>query len=281
MSWAEVLGAERIYIGAVQQDSSGYPDCRPEYYEAFNEVIRRGTKEGKIRIETPLIALRKFEIVRLGLELDAPFDLTWSCYQREDQACGSCDSCALRLRAFAAAGAPDPDSLSVAGNGPGFFMNLYFNIDSADRHVGQAVLPTVSRAGGKMKKPISLVTLLALLLGMSAIPLWGQQTGAVKGNVKDQNGKPMDGATVELLDPTTGRKYDLKTNAKGEYSSIGIALGTYDVSLLKDGKTLDKVTKVPVIPGEEASCELQSFRAASGGHDRRAEEESRGSAEAQ
>ena len=108
VSWAEVLGAERIYIGAVQQDSSGYPDCRPEYYQAFNEVIRTGTKEGKIRIETPLIALRKFEIVTLGLELGAPFDLTWSCYSREDQACGSCDSCALRLRAFAAAGAHDP-----------------------------------------------------------------------------------------------------------------------------------------------------------------------------
>ena len=108
VSWSEVLGADRIFIGAVQQDSSGYPDCRPEYYEAFNEVIRRGTKEGKIRVETPLIALRKFEIVRLGLELGAPFDLTWSCYSREDQACGTCDSCALRLRAFAAAGAPDP-----------------------------------------------------------------------------------------------------------------------------------------------------------------------------
>jgi 7-cyano-7-deazaguanine synthase len=108
VSWAEVLGAESIYIGAVQQDSSGYPDCRPEYYEAFNEVIRRGTKEGKIRIETRLIALRKFEIVRLGLELGAPFDLTWSCYSREDLACGTCDSCALRLRAFAAAGASDP-----------------------------------------------------------------------------------------------------------------------------------------------------------------------------
>ncbi len=108
VSWAEVLGAERIYLGAVQQDSSGYPDCRPEYYEAFNEVVRRGTKEGKIRIETPLIAMRKFEIVRLGLELGAPFDLTWSCYSREDQACGSCESCTLRLRAFAAAGASDP-----------------------------------------------------------------------------------------------------------------------------------------------------------------------------
>jgi 7-cyano-7-deazaguanine synthase len=108
VSWAEVLGAEKIYIGAVQQDSSGYPDCRPEFYAAYNEAVRTGTKEGRIHIETPLIALRKAEIVRLGLELGAPFDLTWSCYSREDRACGTCDSCVLRIRAFAAAGAHDP-----------------------------------------------------------------------------------------------------------------------------------------------------------------------------
>jgi len=104
VSWAEVLGAEKIYIGAVEQDSSGYPDCRPAYYEAFNRVIKAGTKEGTIEIVTPLIRLRKAEIVRLGLELGAPFDLTWSCYSRQDQACGLCDSCTLRLRAFAEAG---------------------------------------------------------------------------------------------------------------------------------------------------------------------------------
>jgi len=108
VSWAEVLGAERVYIGAVEPDSSGYPDCRPAYYEAFNQVVRAGTKEGKIEVVTPLIAMRKAEIVRLGLELGAPFDLTWSCYSRQDRACGVCDSCVLRLRAFAAAGAPDP-----------------------------------------------------------------------------------------------------------------------------------------------------------------------------
>lgn len=108
VSWAEVLGAEEIYIGAVEQDSSGYPDCRPEYYRAFNEVIRAGTKEGTIKIVTPLIHMRKAEIVRLGLEVGAPFDLTWSCYSREDRACGECESCVLRLRAFAAAGAGDP-----------------------------------------------------------------------------------------------------------------------------------------------------------------------------
>jgi 7-cyano-7-deazaguanine synthase len=108
VSWAEVLGAGKIFIGAVQQDSSGYPDCRPEFYAAFNEAVRTGTKEGTIRIETPLIALRKSEIVMLGLELGAPFDLTWSCYSREDQACGTCDSCVLRMRAFEAAGASDP-----------------------------------------------------------------------------------------------------------------------------------------------------------------------------
>ena len=108
VSWAEVLGAEKIFIGAVEQDSSGYPDCRPSYYEAFNRVIKTGTKEGTIEIVTPLIHLRKVEIVRLGLELNAPFHLTWSCYSQQEQACGICDSCVLRLRAFAAAGAGDP-----------------------------------------------------------------------------------------------------------------------------------------------------------------------------
>ena len=108
VSWAEVLGVEKVYIGAVEPDSSGYPDCRPAYYKAFNEVVKAGTKEGKIEIVTPLIAMRKAEIVRLGLEVGAPFDLTWSCYSREDQACGICDSCLLRLRAFEAAGVPDP-----------------------------------------------------------------------------------------------------------------------------------------------------------------------------
>jgi 7-cyano-7-deazaguanine synthase len=108
VSWAEVLGADRVYIGAVEQDSSGYPDCRPAYYQAFNEVVRAGTKEGRIEIVTPLIGLRKAEIVRLGLELGAPFDLTWSCYTSQDRACGVCDSCVLRLRAFQEAGAPDP-----------------------------------------------------------------------------------------------------------------------------------------------------------------------------
>ena len=114
VSWAEVLGAGKIYIGAVEQDSSGYPDCRPAYYDAFNQVIRAGTKEGNIEIVTPLIAFRKHQIVRLGLELGAPFDLTWSCYSLEDRACGVCDSCLLRLRAFHEAGAADP--ISYVGN---------------------------------------------------------------------------------------------------------------------------------------------------------------------
>jgi 7-cyano-7-deazaguanine synthase len=107
VSWAETLDAVRVYIGAVEQDSSGYPDCRPAYYRAFQEVVRAGTREGKIEIVTPLIGLRKAEIVKLGQELKAPFDLTWSCYSREDMACGVCESCVLRLRAFAEAGVPD------------------------------------------------------------------------------------------------------------------------------------------------------------------------------
>jgi 7-cyano-7-deazaguanine synthase len=108
VSWAEALGPSKIFIGAVEQDSSGYPDCRPAYYHAFNRVIEAGTKAGGIEVVTPLIAMRKSEIVRLGLELGAPFDLTWSCYSREDRACGVCDSCVLRLRAFHEAGAADP-----------------------------------------------------------------------------------------------------------------------------------------------------------------------------
>lgn len=108
VSWAEVLDASKIYIGAVEPDSSGYPDCRPAYYQAFNRVMDAGTRAGGIEVTTPLIAMRKSEIVRLGLELKAPFDLTWSCYSREDRACGVCDSCVLRLRAFQEAGASDP-----------------------------------------------------------------------------------------------------------------------------------------------------------------------------
>ena len=114
VSWAEVLGADKVFIGAVEPDSSGYPDCRPEYYRAFNAVVQAGTKEGTIRVVTPLIAMRKAESVTLGLELHAPFDLTWSCYQCEDRACGVCDSCVLRLRAFREAGAEDPIPYAVA-----------------------------------------------------------------------------------------------------------------------------------------------------------------------
>ncbi|MBI3669133.1 MAG: 7-cyano-7-deazaguanine synthase QueC [Acidobacteria bacterium] len=111
VSWAEVIGARAVYIGAVAEDSSGYPDCRPEYYRVFAELVRAGTKpETQIEIVTPVIGLRKSEIVRRGIELGAPLHLTWSCYQFEDAACGACDSCRLRLRAFAEAGQTDPIS---------------------------------------------------------------------------------------------------------------------------------------------------------------------------
>lgn len=108
-SWAEVTGAERIYIGAVAEDSSGYPDCRPEFFAAFNKTIEKGTKpQTKIEIFTPIISLRKSEIVTLGVELGAPLHLTWSCYRGDEAACGNCDSCALRLRGFQEAGLEDP-----------------------------------------------------------------------------------------------------------------------------------------------------------------------------
>jgi 7-cyano-7-deazaguanine synthase len=108
-SWAEVLGASRIFIGAVCEDSSGYPDCRPEYYAAMNALIRAGTRpETRITVETPLISLLKRDIVKEGSEIGAPFQLTWSCYRDTEVACGVCDSCALRLRAFREAGVDDP-----------------------------------------------------------------------------------------------------------------------------------------------------------------------------
>jgi 7-cyano-7-deazaguanine synthase len=108
-SWAEAIGAQHIYIGAVADDSSGYPDCRPEFYEAFQGALDAGTRpETRVEIVTPVIHMRKSEIVQRGLELAAPLELTWSCYQAEDKACGHCDSCALRLRAFKDAGVADP-----------------------------------------------------------------------------------------------------------------------------------------------------------------------------
>jgi 7-cyano-7-deazaguanine synthase len=109
VSWGEVIGALSIYIGAVAEDSSGYPDCRPEFYDAFQNVIDLGTKpETRITIRTPVIHLKKSEIVQKGVDLGAPLHLTWSCYQDSQLACGKCDSCALRLRAFREAGVPDP-----------------------------------------------------------------------------------------------------------------------------------------------------------------------------
>ncbi len=109
VSWAEIIGAGRIYIGAVAEDSSGYPDCRPEFFEAFQQAINTGTKpDTHIKICTPIIRLSKAKIVKKGMELDAPLHLTWSCYRNEDLACGTCDSCALRLRGFKLAGEKDP-----------------------------------------------------------------------------------------------------------------------------------------------------------------------------
>jgi len=111
VSWGEVIGATRIFIGAVEEDSSGYPDCRSEYYDAFNKVIEIGTKPSThIEIVTPIIHLKKSGIVQRAIELGAPLDRTWSCYQSEELACGICDSCALRLRGFREAGVEDPIS---------------------------------------------------------------------------------------------------------------------------------------------------------------------------
>jgi 7-cyano-7-deazaguanine synthase len=117
VSWAEVLSVNAVFIGAVYEDSSGYPDCRPEFFSAFEKMIDLGTKpETKIKIETPIIHLSKAEIVKKGIELNAPLHLTWSCYQNEDEACGICDSCALRLRGFQKAGVEDPIKYRITPN---------------------------------------------------------------------------------------------------------------------------------------------------------------------
>jgi 7-cyano-7-deazaguanine synthase len=117
VSWAEVINAKRIFIGAVEEDSSGYPDCRKIFYDAFNKVIALGTKpDTEILIETPIINLNKAQIILKGKELNAPFELSWSCYQNEVKACGVCDSCALRLRGFQSAGIEDPIEYEIKPN---------------------------------------------------------------------------------------------------------------------------------------------------------------------
>ncbi|MGH9740996.1 MAG: 7-cyano-7-deazaguanine synthase [Candidatus Acidiferrum sp.] len=117
VSWAEAMGAEAVYIGAVEEDSSGYPDCTAEYYKVFQELVRVGTKpETRIEITTPVIGMKKKEIIRRGMELGAPLELTWSCYENEDMACGACDSCSLRLKAFEEAGTADPIAYRRAGS---------------------------------------------------------------------------------------------------------------------------------------------------------------------
>ena len=120
VSWAEVIGARKIFIGAVEPDSSGYPDCREVFYEAFNELIRAGTKpETEIEVVAPLIQMKKAEIVGLGIELDAPLHLTWSCYKSNDVPCGECDSCALREKGFKEAGVADPIIAAATGHKKG------------------------------------------------------------------------------------------------------------------------------------------------------------------
>ncbi|MCZ7601957.1 MAG: 7-cyano-7-deazaguanine synthase QueC [Melioribacteraceae bacterium] len=109
VSWAEVIGASAIFMGAVSEDSSGYPDCRPDFFSAFQKVVDDGTKPStKIDIKTPIIEMNKSEIIQKGMELNAPLHLTWSCYKNEDEACGECDSCALRLRGFQKINQEDP-----------------------------------------------------------------------------------------------------------------------------------------------------------------------------
>lgn len=118
LAYAEVVGADAIFLGINAMDYSGYPDCRPEYLEAFQRVADLATKQGiegaAPRLRAPLVEMTKADIVRAGLRLGAPLDLTWSCYRGGERACGRCESCVLRLRGFAEAGAEDPVPYEVA-----------------------------------------------------------------------------------------------------------------------------------------------------------------------
>jgi 7-cyano-7-deazaguanine synthase len=125
-----------VFIGAVYEDSSGYPDCRPEFYEAFNRVVALGTRAGDIRVETPVIGMSKAQIVREGLRLGAPLHLTWSCYRAEERACGTCDSCALRLRGFQEAGVEDP---------------IPYEVRPSYRRLAAAVQPAPPQKGAKRR----------------------------------------------------------------------------------------------------------------------------------
>ena len=100
LSYAEAVGAKAVFIGANAIDFSGYPDCRPEYYKTFRELVRKGTKAKRINIITPLIKMTKSQIIKLGLKLGAPLDLTWSCYRGGKKPCGVCDSCKIREKGF-------------------------------------------------------------------------------------------------------------------------------------------------------------------------------------
>ncbi|NOZ57612.1 MAG: hypothetical protein GXO73_12585, partial [Calditrichaeota bacterium] len=143
-AWAEVLGAEAIFIGAVEPDAPGYPDCRPAFYAAFQRAVDLGTRpETKIKIETPVIDKTKEEIVRLGLELGAPFELTWSCYQNSNVACGVCDSCHRRLQAFEAVGVPDP--IPCFTSSPVSEVSLRLRFDPASRNGPPGLRPEAAR----------------------------------------------------------------------------------------------------------------------------------------
>ncbi|MCA9408652.1 MAG: 7-cyano-7-deazaguanine synthase QueC [Candidatus Omnitrophica bacterium] len=112
VSWAEVLGAKAVFIGANALDYSGYPDCRPKFFHAYQQTIRCGLKTGVqgklIKIYTPLLKKTKAQIIKMGMKLKVPYQYTWSCYQGGLQPCGRCDSCRLRAKGFIEAGVKDP-----------------------------------------------------------------------------------------------------------------------------------------------------------------------------
>ena len=244
---------DKVYIGAVEPDSSGYPDCRPAYYQAFNEVVRQGTKDGTIEIVTPLIAMRKAEIVTLGLELGAPLDLTWSCYSREDRACGVCDSCVLaaasisrrpgrkiRLSMWSMRQKSERDfRFSIAGD----LLNRSGNLAIANRK--SKILCLCREA--KMRQRVAMSLLVALVVALCAVPAFAQATGSVKGVCKDMEGKPITDAVVEVDERRDRTQvHPQNQQARANISLSALAPGKYKVDLSKDGKEIYNFNGVTV-----------------------------------
>ena len=258
VSWAEVLGARTVMIGAVEQDSSGYPDCRPAYYDAFNALIRQGTREGDIRITTPLIDLKKRDIVRLGVELGAPLHVSWSCYSGDEVACGVCESCVLRLRGFREAGLTDPIPYRGTSPAPAPSITVCFPFGPSLRRAHSLQF---SLGVNKPMNPTNFLQTAALLLTSAALSpaaIFAQATGpgSIHGHVQNAAGVAQHSGEVRLTKDRSSAEKDRKylytfpVDANGDYKGDGVEPGTYVLFYLDNGKTVDFLDNIVVKPGD-------------------------------